>query len=352
MQLAPTPSATEIVWSGHSASWASVVDVLEILLWIGAATRAASRSTALVYSEAYLSDGHEAGLPSVMFREQPLDPEGPGSCWHKMFRNPVIAKGFPIPRRPVHAQELEIPLEMMAGLGCTPWITNFAGNTMLKGFSTLFAATSEVAGTVIWHFVADEAVKRMPYVTGLPRCGQPLELDALTIETARHFVGWTPHADVLLGAENASYDGIADSASAFVTPGVGLASVNLSGGKFITAGLTFVRGQKDTPVYLTGTEPYELQVSAARSMQVALYDTYSRQGWLVDGASALLHISRAWLSRHAFIADANALKGFEHANVTDGLDAGMHALMSRQNRELRLFSSRETIDELVKDSVT
>ncbi|KAF3314749.1 hypothetical protein TWF173_004559 [Orbilia oligospora] len=39
-----------------------------------------------------------------------------GQCWHNMFRNPMVVKGYPIPWRFNLKTKLEVPLKIMAGL--------------------------------------------------------------------------------------------------------------------------------------------------------------------------------------------------------------------------------------------
>lgn len=60
----------------------------------------------------------------------------------------------------------------------------------------------------------------------------------------------------------------------------------------MTASGSFTKGKQDTPLYLSRIEqPYEQEVHAAYNMKVDLYEIKDRRGWLVDGASALLHIT-------------------------------------------------------------
>lgn len=155
------------------------------------------------------------------------------------------------------------------------------------------------------------------------------------------------------GAKDANYH-VSPSTSELAKPGLcALANVSISGGKIINAGASFVRGNKDTPVSITNSRPYELQVGAASDMHVLFYDTESQKGWLLDGASALLHISRAWLSsKHARLVPKEATEHFSHPSNLDGRDSAFTGLTACENRELRLFSLKRWTTETVQDSST
>jgi len=147
---------------------------------------------------------------------------------------------------------------------------------------------------------------------------------------------------------------IGRSESEDATSGLGaLANVSISGGKFISAGATFTRGKKDTPVFLAGGGPYEMQIDSASEMNVVFYDTFSKQAWLVDGALALLHLSRAWLSsRHARFASTVLGERFWHPEGLHGRDSALQALTTDENRQLRIFKQTETKTRTTRDPHT
>jgi hypothetical protein len=86
-----------------------------------------------------------------------------GSCWHSLFRNPVIARGFPILARNHEEKVLEIPLNMMAKLGEASRAMNFDGILAIRGFSTLFVPTERTGNSVLWHFLYEESQNRISY---------------------------------------------------------------------------------------------------------------------------------------------------------------------------------------------
>jgi hypothetical protein len=77
-------------------------------------------------------------------------------------------------------------------------------------------------------------------------------------------------------------------------------------------------------------------------MKVILYDTRDRRGWLVDGASALLHITRTQLSSSPYSdSEIFRLEDFHHADPSAGVAAAKRALMDSKNREMVIFEDTE-----------
>ena len=120
------------------------------------------------------------------------------TCWHGMFRNPVIAHGYPIPSRSSQEQGLELSIEMMLMLAQAFYGVVYCGVLMLKGFSTLLTPTRKENGSVTWHFIFNKTGARQSYNDGLQHsCLRTLD-DAI-FDGARHFVGWSGSAEFLTG---------------------------------------------------------------------------------------------------------------------------------------------------------
>ncbi|RQM05375.1 hypothetical protein DH86_00004357 [Scytalidium sp. 3C] len=73
-----------------------------------------------------------------------------------MFRNPVVVKGYPIPRRSEPDTGLEIPLNIMAGLIGTRHINIFNEQLFIKSFSMMLVRTKEIEDLLIWHLFYDK----------------------------------------------------------------------------------------------------------------------------------------------------------------------------------------------------
>ena len=246
---------------------ASLIEIAEILAWIGAACRASPVPDRLSYCRPRILPDANAQSAScrILFDYPEMPPVSDANqkqtarCWHQMFRNPTVAYGYPVPVRSNNEKGLEVSLSIVACLGATPWVIDYSQTLFLKGFCSLFAPIMQVGQSIIWHFLLQVDGKRMSYNQGLAL--EPM-MDAISwplLEQSRHFVGWTPAASILAGTKEANYN-IQRSASELSKPGVGaLSNVSISGGKVIQIGASFVRGNKDTPVPIANCRPYEMQ---------------------------------------------------------------------------------------------
>src|SRR6266516_2471041 len=73
----------------------------------------------------------------------------------------------------------------------------------------------------------------------------------------------------------------------------------ISVSKIVGGGGSVVRGNRDKPEYVKQSA-YSTQIENARNIYVVLYDVAARRGWLVDGASALLHLVRTQVVREPY----------------------------------------------------
>jgi hypothetical protein len=98
---------------------------------------------------------------TVQEREEHLESSN-GQCWHNMFRNPVVVKGYLIPRRSESDTGLEIPLNMMAGLARTQRADTFNGKLFIKGFSAMLIPTKRSGDLIIWHYLYKKNGNHLP----------------------------------------------------------------------------------------------------------------------------------------------------------------------------------------------
>lgn len=200
-----------------SGSGESIADVGEQLAWLGSSLRSSPVDQGPVFcsAETHISRIDSATTSSssirlhctVMFRlaphhEEKRPPIMNGKCWHNLFRNPVIAMGFPIPKRNEPHSGLEIPLSMMATLAQAKRVTAFDGKIFIKGHSTMLVPTKRVGSTIVWHLLYNERGERLPYTD--PRI-DPLadpsvdDLGIAEISQSRHILGWASSARVIPG---------------------------------------------------------------------------------------------------------------------------------------------------------
>ncbi|KAK5745366.1 hypothetical protein LTR17_001527 [Elasticomyces elasticus] len=295
----------------------------------------------------------------------------PETCWHRMFQNPAIAAGYPIPIRTHGQQGLEVPLDMMARLGETPRVVLYDDVTILKGFSSLFAPTRCVGDSIVWHYLVNRNGSRISHNDGEEASrGTNRAINSSTMETARHFVGWTANAEQMAGSDNITYATDWSGTESAKAPFASMSSLGISVGKIVGGSANFIRGKKDTPTLNNSNRIYMDKVKAAGGWTVVFYDRLSRRAWLLDGTSALLHISRAWLVSHKHdldeYAEANADSHVENeiASVShelgsfywpgkpakfDGQRSARLALYNEKNRQLRVWKTRDSKTETTTD---
>lgn len=191
----------------------SIVEVIEVLSWIGSALHESSIPYRITYSTAELKirakgvqrDSSAQFLLTFAEEEPPiLDTLGTlnGGCWLNGFlKNPVIAKGFPTSLRSEEVLGLEVPLEVMALLLDTSQLTVFNRRVLLKGFNAAVIPTTYADSVIQWHLILNEDGSRLRY--GDKRIAEsphivPAEVTS-RMQGARHFLGWTSNAAYNIG---------------------------------------------------------------------------------------------------------------------------------------------------------
>lgn len=184
----------------------SIATVAEQIIWLGASLRqsCSERGLATCRPQIRISGPTAAGAPpnchiefSVEEHNTSSQESGDGQCWHEIFQNPVVARGYPIPRRTQYGSGLEIPLNVMAGLTGCPRINQYMGCHFLKGFSTALVPTEKTKDAVLWHLYYSEDGSRLPYPNMEPMEKVNIGLGELT--RARHIVGWCSKAQFFAG---------------------------------------------------------------------------------------------------------------------------------------------------------
>lgn len=178
------------------------LEASEVIAWLATACRASPSPSEMYSCKPTVFGNSESDVCSLEFVTQDTEAQllqHKDACWRKLFRNPVIADGYPICARSPGEKGLQMSLQMMMLLGQTPWVTTFEGTTMLKGFNSLFAPTACLGSSTVWHFLLHQDETRVTYNQGLDATSGACTIDNETLQSDRHFVGWTPAADVLAG---------------------------------------------------------------------------------------------------------------------------------------------------------
>lgn len=184
----------------------AIAETGQQLAWLGAALRS-SPSDRMAYSTPLvaLSATTETTTFTLDFQVTQLVHHGPqrnGSCWRSLFRNPIMVEGYPISARVNGEKGLEIPLNMMAGLGQASRATTFDGGLVIKGHSAMFCPTQRIKNSVLWHYLFNHDGSRMSYLAPNSLLGGRAsihEVDTTCLEYSRNFLGWTSHAEIYAG---------------------------------------------------------------------------------------------------------------------------------------------------------
>lgn len=126
-----------------------------------------------------------------------------GSCWVDMFKNPVMMKGYPIPRRPMTNTGLELSLGLLSALINGARLANFGGTTILKGFSAMLATSAIVDDTVFWHYFFNPKGQYISYADKeVAQSGEFIHVPSDVVERSRHIVGWCEVAKSYAGKKH------------------------------------------------------------------------------------------------------------------------------------------------------
>lgn len=133
------------------------------------------------------------------------------------------------------------------------------------------------------------------------------------------------------------------------SPGLAIEQkLTISFSKLLGGSVNAVRGIRDKPEFFKHSG-YSIQIKNARNIYVVLYDVGAQRGWLVDGASALLHLVRTQVVREPYGGAGSLFNNlrfnrsrFEHPTVDGGPDVAADILMEANNMKhiiLREFSA-------------
>jgi hypothetical protein len=187
---------------------AALTELCQQLTWLGAALRSSPISSGICLVTPNIVASKEShstnSTPTITvqlrfdfdtFTDNGLSIDADGTCWHAMFRNPVIVKGFPILARHEDDHGLELPLDMMSALAETQFATRYDTTLLLKGPCTMLIPTRRNKSSVTWHFISNQNGERIPYYAFRERCPSWIGIDKVSIEmlehrNSRNFVGW------------------------------------------------------------------------------------------------------------------------------------------------------------------
>lgn len=193
----------------------SVAEIGELISWLGAALRTSPRHHGLVYCVPNVRHIVPDTAPSTNIELPPSStraiyqiefamevvlqtlPAENGQCWHDIFRNPVVVRGYPIPQRLECNTGLEISLNIMAGLARTRRVNRFKEKVYIKGFSTMLVPTKKNTDIICWHLIYNKNGEHISYLDDDQ--DQEQYIGQLDLENYRHVLGWCSEAKLNAG---------------------------------------------------------------------------------------------------------------------------------------------------------
>ncbi|KAL7628657.1 hypothetical protein AAE478_000172 [Parahypoxylon ruwenzoriense] len=163
----------------------------------------------------------------------------------------------------------------------------------------------------------------------------------------RHVLGWCADTISVVGTTQAVY-GVGKSKLPKAQSGCVLEKAEISGGQFVTGTAAFTLGNRENPVHISRFG-YFTKLEWISSKHFVFWDEETKRGWLVNGASALLHILRASLNhsehkfKSAWLLDPNSLGDIAGSSQSE---SALKVLTDQRNRDLKLYLDKsEVYDE-------
>ena len=256
-----------------------------------------------------------------------------GLCWLAMVNNPVLAYRYPIPGRPSDMLGLEIDFRVLLLLSGVEAAWSIARRFVMKSHFSALVPTSVTGGCMAWHLCY-----KLPYVPFKDafavntQSSVASNYDFATLSDGyRHIVGWTPNATVTAGTGAKDvYDVKYTTAGSAELTELRVDDF-LIGGSFkvsssITANFSVLCNlyKRDKSAKLSSAETFGDIITQSAGMRVPFYGQDDARAWLIDGRSALLHLTKQTLTTADTLEGIKDAKDRKEVPVMQ-LPAGHHA---------------------------
>ncbi|KAJ3545042.1 hypothetical protein NM208_g2710 [Fusarium decemcellulare] len=334
----------------------TIAEIGQQLAWLGAALRTSPEHSGLVYCTPTISilpnsspssqsefQLHSTGIAfKIGFTTEkiPVPQSTTGQCWHAIFRNPVIVRGYPIPQRAERNIGLEIPLNIMARLAQAAEIHQFRDKVCMKGFSTMLVPIRRTRDILCWHLIYDKDGRRISYLDNdLDQERDIARLDIL--EHSRHVLGWCSKAKLFVGSSVKH--------SMLPKPNVGgaLAGRSVRRGKTVPGRSTVSVGARESSQLFS--DGYVDRLLFLKRHFVLLWDKDDERGWLVSGIIALLLAWRVFLTGPYKSAIEFQSEDFEMSDQILTPMSAFDTLNNDHNQKLPLYSDGTSLKSKIED---
>ncbi|KIL85182.1 hypothetical protein FAVG1_11611 [Fusarium avenaceum] len=288
------------------------------------------------------------GSCNLTFDLEPAQTSNPtsGSCWGGLCCNAMLVHGYPIARRSEPNTGLEMSLGNMATIVGSNQIVHWNGRVIMKGFSMLLIATLAATDIIVWHLlVSEKAGERISYID--PRLDtlgiEPSkEISLRMLEPSRHVIGWCSKVTDFCGDATANHN---IKTSGLKTPPASIIidRLYLEAGSDVVGGLNMSFNKKEQPFWLERESDYPSLLKWMAVQPILFYDVEDCRAWLIDGASALLHLVRISLHLEENDPESTYDWVFEVEKLKDkwdgliGRQAALQTLKSWDNLDLNVY---------------
>lgn len=187
----PAPHQQSITVTVYSSSPVTLLEACEVLCWAATVCRSSSTSSICRCSSRLHTQGnaYHLDISPLTGQIEGVETNANGMCWTKMFNNPMLVDGYPIPSREDNEAGLEISIDLMSVLADAHRATVFDGWLILKGFCTMLVHVARQASSSTWHFLGNNDLSWICYSKAQPFASPGGCFEYLN--QSRHFVGWT-----------------------------------------------------------------------------------------------------------------------------------------------------------------
>lgn len=245
------------------------------------------------------------------------------NCWYGLFKDQVVAHGFPIPDRDA-GKGLEISFENMTTLARSLDFIEVDNGLVAEGLTTLLVPTLKLDHSdefaLQWHLytnrVGRDTIDRAELGLLDPKMIEELstgslaetyhrEFDSQVLSSQRAFLGWVPSAKVNVGSSKSVLN-VGESGIPYInlvknrwTFG---GSIALSGKPIMPLTATFTFAATPSVMASKAVEQDKLlmedNLSRASNAKVAiLYDSSTKIGWLIPKSNLILYLTQLLLYR-------------------------------------------------------
>ncbi|KAF5633833.1 nucleoside phosphorylase [Fusarium tjaetaba] len=345
---------------------ATVAEIGEQLAWLGAAFRERPDENGLICCTPDIIVIPE-DLPSFQSNSQPAHGvdfriyfdvetvEGNhntnGQCWQSLFKSPTLVRGYPIPRRKEWNVGLEASLDIMAGLAQTHQIHTFGDRFYIKGYCTMLVPTRRCSDIQYWHLIHRTDGGRLSHfpddMTEERYTGSMKDL-----EHFRHILGWCSAAESLLGLFNSSRTQVACSMLPKCEKGAALAGEAYKRERPIPRISNYFPVSEDTAPSI-GSVDYDYRLRLLEAQFFLLWDEKEKRGWLINGATALLHAVEECIAPDMNGDSRSALLFGKHCSETahQGRSPSVVQILNDRKYQKLLLYGEENMQTTVGDKI-